>query len=325
MNAPAAVSVNRLAAPLVERMIAEAAVLRVAVSRCAETGATLVDAGAKARGGVEAGRRMAEICLGGLGTVSVLPGDAATGALPAVAVRAADPVIACLGSQYAGWSLGEGKFFALGSGPARALARKEPLFEELGYADAAEGTVLVLESGKPPPAAVLARVAEACGVAPERLTAVYAPTTSLAGATQVVARSLEVALHKAHALHFPLERVLDGMGVAPLPPPAPDFLTAMGRTNDAVLYGATVQLYAAGPEDEAEALAARLPSGASPAHGRPFAEIFAEADNDFYKVDPMLFSPGRVLVTAVGTGRTFARGALHAELLRRSFAFDGGG
>ena len=60
-------------------------------------------------------------------------------------MRSAQPVLACLGSQYAGWSLaaskeetGGKKFFSLGSGPARALAAKEKLFAELGYRDRAE-------------------------------------------------------------------------------------------------------------------------------------------------------------------------------------------
>ena len=73
---------------------------------------------------------------------------------------------------------------------------------------------------------------------------------------QITARVLEVALHKVHALGFPLDHVRDGLGAAPLPPPAPDFLTAMGRTNDAILFGGEVQLFVDGPEDAARELAA---------------------------------------------------------------------
>ena len=240
-----------------------------------------------------------------------------------LAVSTAQPVLACLGSQYAGWSLshGEGKdgFFALGSGPGRALAAKEELFGELGYRDAADSACLVLETGTLPPLPLLDRIAGDCGVAADRLTLILTPTSSLAGATQVVARVLEVALHKAHFLGFPLEHIVDGMGTAPLCPPSPDFLAAMGRTNDAILFGGDVQLYVAGDDAAAEDLAQRLPSAASSDYGRPFAEVFKAAGHDFYKIDPLLFAPARVAVTCLASGRTFRAGRLNAELLERSF------
>jgi methenyltetrahydromethanopterin cyclohydrolase len=318
-------SVNRLAAHLVQTLIADAPALRLGVARDA-CGATLVDAGIVHPGGIAAGLRIAEICLGGLGSVGLEMGAPAEAGATRITVSTADPVLACLASQYAGWRLqervGAKQFTALGSGPGRALAAKEPLFDELGYRDQAEDAVLVLEIDRPPPATLLQRIAEDCGVRPERLTIIMTPTTSLAGSAQIVARSLEVALHKAHTLKFPLERVVDGMGTAPLPPPAPEFVAAMGRTNDAILYGGFVQLFVTGPEIEAEALADQLPSGASPDYGRPFAEIFAAHGGDFYKLDPHLFSPGLVQVTALDTGRSFGRGKLDPALLARSFASD---
>jgi methenyltetrahydromethanopterin cyclohydrolase len=312
-------SLNQLAAPLVERLILQADILRLAVSRQAN-GTRIVDAGIEATGGVEAGRRIAEICLGGLGRVAVLPADGTW----SLAVSTAQPVLACLGSQYAGWSLshGEGKdgFFALGSGPGRALAGKEDLFEELDYRDAADSACLVLETGKLPPLPLLDRIAGDCGVAADRLTLILTPTSSLAGATQVVARVLEVALHKAHFLGFPLDRIVDGMGTAPLCPPSPDFLTAMGRTNDAILFGGDVQLFVSGDDAAAEDLAHKLPSEASSDYGRPFAEVFKAAGHDFYKIDPLLFAPARIAVTCLASGRTFRAGRLNPDLLERSFA-----
>jgi methenyltetrahydromethanopterin cyclohydrolase len=244
-----------------------------------------------------------------------------------VSVSSAQPVLACLASQYAGWHLahgeGEGAYFAMASGPGRARAAGEHIFGELGYRDeAAESAVLVLETDKVPPDALVERVAAECRLAPGALTFVLTPTSSLAGTVQIVARVLEVALHKAHVLGFPLGRVRDGLGAAPLPPPSPDFLTAMGRTNDAILFGGEVQLFVTGPEDEAEDLARRLPSGASRDYGRPFQEVFAAANHDFYAVDSMLFSPARVLVTALDTGRSFRGGRLAPELLARSFGAD---
>jgi methenyltetrahydromethanopterin cyclohydrolase len=136
---------------------------------------------------------------------------------------------------------------------------------------------------------------------------------------QITARVLEVALHKAHALQFPLHDIVDGLGSAPLPPPHPDFVTAMGRTNDAIIYGGQVQLFVSGPSARARELAENLPSSKSKDYGRPFADVFRAYGGDFYKVDPMLFSPAVAVVTALETGATFRAGATAHELLDASF------
>ena len=315
------VSLNMLAGELADRMIASAARLRIGVSK-GELGETLVDCGATHLGGIEAGIRLAEICMGGLAVVAIAPSEATPRWPWRVVVRTSDPVTACLASQYAGWALkhDEGGFFALGSGPARALARREPLFEELSHREAADRAVLVLESGRTPPTGVAEKVADACAVAPERLIILYAPTRSLAGSVQIAARAVEVALHKAHTLKFPLERIIDAVGSAPLSPPHPDFATGMGRTNDSIIFGGCVALFVNGPAADAEALAAGLPSGTSRDYGAPFSDIFKRFGGDFYAIDPMLFSPASVTVTALETGETFHGGAMAADLLDASFA-----
>ncbi len=162
-------------------------------------------------------------------------------------------------------------------------------------------------------------VAQHCRIKPEDLTIIFAPTQSLVGCTQIVARVLEVALHKTHELGFSLEHIVDGVGAAPLCPPHPDFVTAMGRTNDAIIFAGRVQLYVTGPADEARALAEKLPSRASRDYGRPFSEIFRQAKGDFYAIDPMLFSPARITVTALETGESFQLGDIDLELLDASF------
>jgi methenyltetrahydromethanopterin cyclohydrolase len=311
-------SVNEAAWRQVQAMLEAAETLRVGVSRGPE-GETLVDAGAARQGGLAAGLMLAEICMGGLGRARLVT-DAALPLWPwQVSVASSQPVACCLGSQYAGWSLQAEGFFALGSGPARALARREAVFADFAMQEHAGHAVLVLESGAPPPAAVLAEVASACGMAGADLAVLYAPTQSLAGGLQVVARVLEVALHKAHALRFPLSRIVDGLGTAPLPPPHPDFVTAMGRTNDAIIFGGRVQLFVTGPDDDARALAERLPAAGSRDYGRPFADIFRAAGGDFYAIDPMLFSPAVATVTAIDSGRSFRAGSLAPDLLDASF------
>jgi len=311
-------SVNLLASEIVDRLVAGADRYRVSVTR-GSLGELLIDAGAKAQGGIEAGVALTEICMGGLGRVSVVPAPGSDKWPFWINVASADPVVACLASQYAGWSLAHEKFFALGSGPGRAQARVEKLFEELTYKDQAERVTIVLESDQPPPPEVVKKVAEKSGVEPSKVAFVYAPTQSLAGGTQVVGRVLEVALHKAHELHFPLEHIVDGLAAAPLPPPHPDFVQAMGRTNDAIIYAGRVHLFVKGSSEAAKALAEKLPSVTSRDYGRPFAEIFKAYKGDFYKIDGSLFSPAEALVTAVDTGETFRAGKINQALLDASF------
>ncbi len=316
------ISVNTRAGTLVDLLLADADRLRVIATK-GSRGETLVDAGAKAIGGLDVGILMADICMGGLGHVTLTPYSGTPRWPFYLTVRSSDPVIACLGSQYAGWALshGEGKdaFFALGSGPARALAQKEPLFQDLGYKDKSDRATLVLEGDKPPPPEIVDKVARDCGVAPERVAFIYAPTRSLAGSLQVVARVLEVAMHKVHELKFPLQRVLDGVATAPLSPPHPDFVTAMGRTNDAIIYGGLAHLFVTGPAADARDLAKALPSVTSRDYGQPFSEIFKSFKGDFYKIDPSLFSPAEAVVTAVDSGETFRAGQISQDLLDASF------
>lgn len=310
-------SLNDSAQRIAEGMIRDAERLRVAVSKGA-SGECLINAGAKVTGSIEAGLRMAEATMGGLGTISATV-DRSTGKWPfTVEVRSSQPVLACLGSQYAGWNLSNGGYFAMGSGPARALARVEPLFETLAYRDEATSAVLILETADPPPPVVVEKVAKATKLPAEKLTFLYAPTQSLAGTVQIVARVLEVALHKANDLKFPLDNIVDGIGAAPIPAPHPDFLTAMGRTNDAIIYGGLVQLFVKGPAAEAKELAEKLPSRASRDYGQPFAEIFKAFKGDFYAIDPLLFSPAEVIVTAIETGDTFRTGARDLTMLEQS-------
>jgi methenyltetrahydromethanopterin cyclohydrolase len=308
---------NDNAQHIADGMVRDAERLRVVVST-GPLGERLIDAGAKVTGSIEAGLRIAEATMGGLGSISAVI-DRTLEKWPfTLEVRSSQPVLACLASQYAGWNLSNGDYFAMGSGPARALAHVEPLFSTLAYRDTASSALLVLETQKPPPPAVVEKVAKATGLPADKLTFLYAPTQSLAGTVQIVSRVLEVALHKANDLKFPLQNILDGIGAAPLPAPHPDFLTAMGRTNDAIIYGSVVQLFVKGPAADAKELAEKLPSRASRDHGEPFAEIFKKFKGDFYAIDPLLFSPAEVIVTALETGDTFRAGRRDLKMLEQS-------
>ena len=318
-------SVNACSATLVAELIERAEHLRIGVDHMAG-GTRVVDAGIDHPGSIEAGLLVARICLAGLGEVGLRANPVFPDWPWQVEVRTSQPVLACLLSQYAGWSLSvdgpEKKWNALASGPGRALAAREPLFSELDYRDRAGDACLVLETERHPPPALAEKVARDCGVAPDRVTLVLTPTGSLAGVVQIAARVVEVALHKAHELGFPLDAILEGAGTTPLPPPVDDALAAMGRTNDTILFGGQVQLLVSCADEDARDLAERLPSSASRDYGKPFADVFRDYGYDFFQIDPMLFSPAQVAVTAIGSGRTFRAGTLNGELLARSF---GGG
>lgn len=315
----ASLALNHRAARIADRMAADADVLGVTVVAL-EGGTRVIDCGIEAAGGLEAGRLLAEICLGGAGRVAFTPWSAEGLSLPGVTVWTDRPALACLGAQYAGWAVKPEGYFAMGSGPLRAIARVETeLYEKLEYAEPPDGPgVLVLETRALPTAEVAAWLARKSGVEPERLTLLAAPTASPAGGVQIAARVVETALHKLLHLGFDVRRVLTGFGSAPVPPQAKNDLRAIGRTNDCVLYGGTVHLTVRGDDDELAPLAERLPSSASRDYGAPFYELFQHYGGDFYKVDPELFSPAEVWLANAATGRVFHGGARDAAILRQS-------
>ncbi|MEK9906221.1 MAG: methenyltetrahydromethanopterin cyclohydrolase [Gammaproteobacteria bacterium] len=316
------ISVNKQVKPLVEKLIESHEKLNLGISE-SEGGAKIIDAGIKHKGCLEAGRLITEICMGGLGSVSLSMTSATPNWPLAIHVHSTDPVLSCLGSQYAGWSLSfvqnDDNFSALGSGPCRALAGKEDIFKDIKYEDKFFSTVVILEVDQNPPQQIIDKIVDDCDISEKNLTIILTPTRSLCGTTQVVGRVLEVGLHKVHELGFPIDKVVDGFGSAPLPPPAPDFLIGMGRTNDAILYGGLVHLYVDTPNDDAEELAKRLPSSTSNDYGKPFADIFKEYKYDFYQIDKMLFSPAKVIVSSLQTGKSYTSGDINLSLMDDSF------
>jgi len=312
---------NSRAFEMVERTVARAAELRIAERRL-PGGARVIDCGVEAEGGLEAGRALAEICLSGLGRVSIGAGELAGLSWPQVEVATDAPVAACLLSQYAGWQISVGKFFAMGSGPMRAAAAREELFAKLSYRESAAEIVGVLETGRLPGDAVAEFIAERTEAPAGKITLLTAPTSSQAGNVQVVARSVETALHKLFELDFDVSRIASAWGTAPLPPVAADDLAGIGRTNDAILYGAQVVLWVHGDDESLAEIGPRVPAESSKAHGRPFLEIFADAGHDFYQIDPHLFSPAVVVFQNLDTGRVHRFGRTEPNVLRRSFGLE---
>jgi methenyltetrahydromethanopterin cyclohydrolase len=310
-------TMNERAWRICDALAAGASALRIGLGSAG--GARVLDCGVKAAGGLLAGVNLARVCLGGLGEVTLVPGHLPDLPGPQVQVASDQPVLACMAAQYAGWQVSVGKFFAMGSGPMRAAYGKEDLFAHIPGREQPPLAVGVLETRKLPPDEVVAHLAERLALPADRLTLLCAPAASLAGTVQVVARSVETALHKLHELKFDLTQVVSGYGTAPLPPVAADEIAAIGRTNDAILYGGQVVLWVRADDDLLAQVGPKVPSSASADHGAPFAEVFGRYGGDFYKIDPLLFSPAVVSFQNLTSGRSHTFGRMEPEVLRRSF------
>jgi len=316
-------SVNRLAWRLLDKLIENADIYGVNVEET-EFGTTVVDAGVNVTGGFEAGRIITEICMGGCGKAEIIRQRYEDLDLPSIQIYSDHPVIATLGSQFAGWQIKGKGYFAIGSGPARALAQKPmEIYEQIEYKDHSDKAVVVLETEKPPPAALTQRLAEDCAVSPNNLAVILTPTTSIAGSTQVSGRIVETGIHKLCRLGLDASAIICASGDAPISPVHQKFARAMARTNDAILYGGTAYYVVKDEnEEKLKEIVNKAPSMASRAYGRPFIEIFKEVKYDFYKIDPNLFAPAVVVITNSKTGNTFHRGRINVEALIKSFEVD---
>jgi methenyltetrahydromethanopterin cyclohydrolase len=312
-------SVNSLAWKLLEKLLERPDYYGIKVEKTS-SGTTIADAGIKAKGGFQAGKIITEICMGGCGKAEITYRKYGKLELPSIFVYTDHPVIATLGSQYAGWQIKEGDYFAIGSGPARALALKpKEIYDKIGYSDVSDKAVAVLETDKYPPAKLLERLTKECRVSPENLAVILAPTASIAGAIQVSGRIVETGIHKLDKVGLNPKAILYAWGCAPIPPIHPKFIEAMARTNDAILYGG-VAYYVVECDDEKELkqIVSKAPSKASKAYGKPFIEVFKEANYDFYKIDPNLFAPAVLIMNNVKTGMVFRAGEINVEALEQS-------
>jgi methenyltetrahydromethanopterin cyclohydrolase len=313
------VSVNVRASRIVEEMIARKDEIGVSVYKVGE--GTVIDAGVEALGGYLAGRCLTEVCLGGLGSASIIWKRFGEIGLPAVVVSTDHPSIALLGSQFAGWQIKVEKFIAMGSGPARALALKpKELYEKIGYRDEANTAVIVLETTQKPDEGVVEYISNACSVDSKDLYIILASTSSLAGSTQISGRIVETGLHKLVDVGLDPKLVLYGSGCAPIAPVHPRFQRAMGRTNDALLYGGET-FFTVKYEDDEELrrIVEQVPSSKSRDYGRSFFETFKEAGYDFYKIDPALFAPACITVNNLKTGSAYRAGQMNEKVLKESF------
>lgn len=318
----AKISVNQLAWQKAQKFLDNPLYYGVEITK-SSAGATIIDAGVKSPGGFEAGKLLTELCLGGAGKAEL--GYKSYGDLdfPSITITSDYPAIAMLGSQFAGWRIKDGDNIAIGSGPVRAIALKpKEIYEEIQYTDTSDKAVITLESNILPSDALVEKVCKASSIQPQNLIIVVAPTASIAGLTQVAGRVVEVGIHKLHTLGFDPKVIRYAMGYAPIPPVGPDFEVAMARTNDVILYGGTVYL-TVDYDDEAKLqdLVKKAPSINSKDYGKPFIDIFLNADKDFYKIDAGLFAPAVLMINNAKTGRTFKAGEINPKVLAQALGF----
>lgn len=318
------ISVNEKALEIVREAIERSEELGLKVTKHS-SGATIIDAGIEAPGGYAAGIVLTEICLGGFGRATITAMSYGDVTLPTINVETDHPAIATLGAQFAGWRVKTKDYFAMGSGPARALSLKpKDLYEKIGYRDEAKVAVIVLETDVSPPEEALSLIAEKCDVALGDLYAVVAPSSCLAGSVQISGRIVETGIHRLTELGFDPKRILYGWGYAPIAPVHPKAAKAMGRTNDALYYGGVTFLTVDYEDDgELAEIVAKSPSSTSKDYGKPFYNILKDAGFDFYKIDPNLFAPARMAVNNLRSGKTYEAGGINVEVLKQTMGLEG--
>ncbi|MFX0162408.1 MAG: methenyltetrahydromethanopterin cyclohydrolase [Candidatus Hodarchaeota archaeon] len=284
-------------------------------------GATCIDCGVEVAGGLEAGLYMTSVCLGNLAKLWITNDHYDGVILPTIHVVTSYAAIATLGSQFAGWSMKLEKYYALGSGPARANSRVEKeLYSKIDYADDVDNAAIIIEGDKIPPEGIADLIAEKCGIDTKNVYVLVAPTNSVAGSVQISGRIVEVGIHKLYHEGYDVKKVFSGSGAAPIAPVHPKSVKAMGRTNDATIYAGTVNLTVnGGLGDNPQELVNDVPSNSSKDYGRPFYDIFKDAEFDFYKIDAGMFAPAMISVNDAESGKTYTAGKINLDILKQSF------
>ena len=324
--APKKVSLSDGAVACLHDLLRQPEQYHVSIGDC--SGTRIIDCGVQSRGSAQLGVLMADIAMGGRGkaTLDITRDMEISSSLwptcpwPLLHVHSDDPVSACLASQYAGWKIDQNNYKAMASGPIRAAIGKEKIYETIGRKEQPNVTIGLLEANKLPPETVCRELAALTGLPTHAITLLIAAAESPAGMVQIVARSLETALHQLHECGFDLERIVRGVAIAPLPPETQKTLSAVGRTNDSILYGSVVQLDVTGDDYSLEKIGTRAVSSHSVLHGTLFLELFKQANLDFYALDTALFAPAVLEFKNLDSGRHHRFGSISPDILEMSFS-----
>ncbi len=314
------ISVNEKGLEIIDEMLDWEEEIKVESKELAN-GATVIDCGVNMEGGYDAGMYISRLCLADLAEITYTKFDLNGLPVPAIQVSTDHPTIACMASQYAGWRIAVGKYFGMGSGPARALGLKpKELYEEIDYKDDSEVAVLVMESGALPNEEVAEYIAKHCNVDTENVYIAVAPTASIAGSVQISARIVETGIHKLESIGFDINTIKSGFGVTPIAPIVGDDTKCMGATNDCIIYcGETYYTVAYDDVAKVEELIKKAPSTTSKDYGKPFFTTFKAAGFDFFKVDAGMFAPAKMTINDLTSKKSFTSGHIDPSILLESF------
>ncbi|MFB6197007.1 MAG: methenyltetrahydromethanopterin cyclohydrolase, partial [Halobacteriaceae archaeon] len=156
-------SLNRRAIELADEAIDFAEELHIG-SYELDNGTTVLDFGLDHQGGIEAGLLLTEILTAGLATVQTRMDAIVDTPRPYVEISSDDAALAFLCSSKGGWELTIDGFEGLGAGPVRALVAEEMVFHEIGYADAFDLGVCVIETNDVPTSKVASNIADRANV-----------------------------------------------------------------------------------------------------------------------------------------------------------------
>ncbi len=307
------VALNERAWAILLKIVENKDELKVRVFR-SRRGAILVDAGVEVDGSIGAGLLVSKMLLSGLGDVNISYAHGQFG----VQVLTDSPIFACLASQYAGWRISVSGFFGMCSGPGRLLGSKEELFDKFQCVERGVRAVLFIETSNVPPQEVVEYISDSCGLHEDDVGIVFSPSNSLVGSIQVPARVVETGIHKLMEIGYDVRNVKSALGFSPIPPVGESVLDAIGKLNDAIIYGGKVVFYVDDLTDLSDIIK-RVPSDSSDSYGLPFSEVFKRSNGDFYSIDPLLFSPAEVSVISLRTGRLYHAGRVNTEILEKSF------
>ncbi len=252
---------------------------------------TLIDVGLNVESDPDAGIKVAEAALAGLGKININD---------KIHVRIEKlPAVATLGSQLAGWCIKIDGKTALGSGPVRILAKKpREMIEKIGYSEVSDKGVLILETSLLPDRETCRKILQETEVN-DLIIAVF-KENSITGLINILSRIVEVSIFRLFNLGYDVNRISYAEGTVPMLEPSNNI---MFEANDAIIYKGSVELKVNGWNSE---LTDKAISRYSRAYGKPFREIFQEAEGNFYNVPTDIFAPAELRVTDLRDNRIYS-------------------
>jgi methenyltetrahydromethanopterin cyclohydrolase len=239
--------------------------------------------------------------------VGILTARASTGNLAEVSIKnksisvsiEKNVAIATLGCQMAGWSINIAGDNAMGSGPARILARKPGnIFEKISYKEKSENAALILESNRIPDLDSCRYIMEK--IDPKNMAIATFKGDSEVGLLNVLARVVEIAVYRLNFLGYDVRNIASAKGSVEIPRECD-----MCSANDALIYNSKVELEVNSWD---KTLTEKCVSTSCKSYGQKFKEIYDKAHCDFYRIDESIFAPAKIIVKEINSAKTHKAG-----------------